>query len=187
MRFGYVWGLILLVLSWLVGARADEGDTKLVFPVIKDVGGVVPMPKATDQPRKGAKLVLDLTGEAEPGEVHKGLKRAALVLNLYGAAGLKPTDVQIAIVLHGKATRCCLNDAAYAKRTKAERNPNLPCDRRPAKSGGASGCVWPSTKLFRLCRGGGSPKHPGYSGRCPVSDESACRGLHSYSSAMIEP
>ena len=126
MRFGYVWGLILLVLSWLVGARADEGDTKLVFPVIKDVGGVVPMPKATDQPRKGAKLVLDLTGEAEPGEVHKGLKRAALVLNLYGAAGLKPTDVQIAIVLHGKATRCCLNDAAYAKRTKAERNPNLP-------------------------------------------------------------
>jgi intracellular sulfur oxidation DsrE/DsrF family protein len=102
------------------------GSAKLVFPVIKGVGGVVPLPKAEDQPRKGARLVLDLTGESEPGEVHKGLKRAALVLNLYGAAGLKPSDVRIAVVFHGKATRCCLQDAAYAKRTKSERNPNLP-------------------------------------------------------------
>ena len=102
------------------------GADKLIYPVIKGVGGVVPLPRATDQPRKGAKLVLDLTAESDPGEVHKGLKRAALVLNLYGAAGLKPSDVQIAVVFHGKATRCCLSDAAYARHTKTERNPNLP-------------------------------------------------------------
>jgi hypothetical protein len=105
---------------------SSPGNEKLVFPVIKGVGGVVPLPKADDQPRKGAKLVLDLTGESEPGEVHKGLKRAALVLNLYGAAGLKAADVRIAVVFHGKATRCCLDDATYARQTKAERNPNLP-------------------------------------------------------------
>jgi intracellular sulfur oxidation DsrE/DsrF family protein len=107
-------------------ARPNSKEpTKLVYPIIPDVGGVVALPKAGDPPRKGGKIVLDLTGESEPGEVHKGLKRAALILNLYGAAGLKPSDVQIAVVFHGKATRCVLDHDAYRKHTKAEKNPNL--------------------------------------------------------------
>jgi intracellular sulfur oxidation DsrE/DsrF family protein len=103
----------------------SKAPVKLVYPIIPEVGGVLPLPKAGDQPRKGAKIVLDLTGESKPSEVHKGLLRAALILNLYGAAGLQPSDVKIAIVLHGKATRCALTHEAYKLHTSADQNPNL--------------------------------------------------------------
>ena len=34
-----------------------------------------------------------------------GLEYVAGLLNLYGAAGLKATDVKIVVVLHGEATK----------------------------------------------------------------------------------
>ena len=46
------------------------------------------MPRAAEQPRKGAKAVFDITADAKPGEVNQGLERVARLLNLYGAAGL---------------------------------------------------------------------------------------------------
>ena len=48
------------------------------------------MPRAAEQPRKGAKAAFDVTADAKPGEVNKGLEQVARLLNLYGAAGLKP-------------------------------------------------------------------------------------------------
>jgi len=48
------------------------------------------LPRAAEQPGKGAKAVFDITADAEPGEVNKGLEQVARLLNLYGAAGLKP-------------------------------------------------------------------------------------------------
>ncbi|WP_232056239.1 methyltransferase domain-containing protein [Tuwongella immobilis] len=99
---------------------------KQAYPIIRKVGGVVMLPGAVEPPVKGAKMVIDITADGPADEVHKGLKRAALVLNLYGAAGLKASDVTISVVFHGKATRCVLTDAAYATRTNQKTNPNLP-------------------------------------------------------------
>jgi intracellular sulfur oxidation DsrE/DsrF family protein len=110
-------------------------ETKLIFPLIPKVGGVVPMPRAAEQPRKGAKLVIDITADCEAGEVNKGLKRAALVLNLYGSAGLKASDVKIIVVFHGKATKCVLSDEAYMAKVGTEKNPNLPVIRDLHKAG----------------------------------------------------
>lgn len=111
------------------------GLKALQFPVIAGFGGVLPLPTAIEKPRPGAKVVMDVTAEAKPDGVNRGLERTARLLNLYGAAGLKVSDVKITIVLHGEATRSVLNDAAYNSRFGVERNPNLPLIRELQRAG----------------------------------------------------
>src|SRR5262249_21006346 len=85
----------------------------------------VRLPYAAEQPRKGAKVVFDVTAGAKRGDVNRGLEEVARLLNLYGAAGLIARDVKIAAVLHGQADEAALSDAAYAARFK-EDNRTLP-------------------------------------------------------------
>ena len=108
---------------------------KLASPIISNHGGVLPRPKAVEQPRAGAKVVFDVTADAKPTDVNKGLDRVARLLNLYGVAGLKGQDVKITIVLHGEATKSVLNDAAYKARFQPEQNPNLSLIRELQKAG----------------------------------------------------
>ena len=91
---------------------------------------------AVEPPRAGLKLVLDVTSEAKkPEEVSKGLDRAARLLNLYGAAGLKASDINITVVLHGEATKSVLSDEAWESRLQMKHNPNLPLIRLLQKAG----------------------------------------------------
>jgi ubiquinone/menaquinone biosynthesis C-methylase UbiE/intracellular sulfur oxidation DsrE/DsrF family protein len=108
---------------------------QLKFPIILKHGGVIPRPKAVEQPRASAKVVFDATADAKPSDLNKGLDRVARLLNLYGTAGLKAQDVKIAIVIHGEATKSVLNDAAYKTRFEIEQNPNLPLIRELQKAG----------------------------------------------------
>lgn len=108
---------------------------QLTFAIIKSSGGILPRPNAVEQPRAGAKVLLDTTADAKPGDLNKGLDRAARLLNLYGASGLKSSDVRIAVVLHGEATKSVLNDESYHKRFGVERNPNLPLIRELQEAG----------------------------------------------------
>ncbi len=123
----------------LAAAAADgqppSGNTGWLYPLVPGHGGVVLLPRAAEQPSKGAKAVFDITVDAKPGEVNKGLEQVARLLNLYGAAGLTARDVQIAAVLHGQADKAVLSDAAYAARYKVVANPNLPLIRDLKKAG----------------------------------------------------
>jgi intracellular sulfur oxidation DsrE/DsrF family protein len=110
-------------------------EPKLVYPIIPNAGGVVPLAGAAEQPRKGAKVVLDVTANSTPVEANAGLNRAARLLNLYGAAGLEAGDVKIAVVLHGGATKSVLTDSAYKGRVGRDTNPNLPLIRALRKAG----------------------------------------------------
>jgi hypothetical protein len=74
--------------------RRPPGKTGLIYPLIPGHGGVVPLPRAAEPPRKGAKAIFDITADAKPGEVNKGLECVARLLNLYGAAGQKAGDVK---------------------------------------------------------------------------------------------
>ena len=114
---------------------AAPATSTLEFPIIPTHGGVLPRPKAVDQPRAKTKVVFDVTADAKPADVNKGLDRAARLLNLYGVAGLKAEDVQITIVLHGEATKSALNDAACKQRFQVEQNPNLPLLRALQQAG----------------------------------------------------
>ncbi len=128
--------VLTLALAAAVGVgQSPSGKTGLVYPLVAGHGGVVPLPRAAEQPRKGAKAVFDITADAKPGEVNRGLEQVARLLNLYGAAELKAGDVKIAAVCHGEADKAVLSDAAYAARFKVAANPNLPLIRDLKKAG----------------------------------------------------
>ena len=119
----------------LAQGQPPPGKTGLIYPLVPGHGGVVPLPRAAEQPRKGTKAVFDITADAKPGEVNKGLEQVARLLNLYGAAGLTAGDVKIAAVSHGEADNAVLSDAAYLVRFKVAANPNLPLIRALKKAG----------------------------------------------------
>jgi intracellular sulfur oxidation DsrE/DsrF family protein len=131
---------IVLLLTLLLTAAASEGQPPsgkagLIYPFVPGHGGVVPLPRAAEQPTKGAKVIFDVTADAKPGEVNTGLEHVARLLNLYGAAGLTARDVTIVAVFHGEADKAVLSDAAYAMRFKVAANPNLPLIRCLNKAG----------------------------------------------------
>lgn len=111
----------------VVFERAEQtADANLLFPIIEGYGGIVAVEDAVEPPRAGVKVVLDVTSEAKkPEEVNKGLDRAARLLNLYGTAGLKASDISVTVVLHGEATKSVLSDAAWESRLQMKQNPNL--------------------------------------------------------------
>lgn len=109
-----------------VSTTLKATENKLVYPIVDNVGGVLPRPKALEQPRAGAKVVFDVTNDTKSTDLNKGLDRVARLLNLYGSAGLKASDVKIVLVFHGESTKAALSDAAYQKRFDLEKNPNLP-------------------------------------------------------------
>jgi len=101
----------------VVFEKVDKPGPKFVFPIIDGYGGVVPLPDAAEQPRKGTKVVFDVTAAApEAGKPVPALERAAVLLNLAGASGLRATDLEIVLVLHGDATLAALDDRAYRAR-----------------------------------------------------------------------
>jgi intracellular sulfur oxidation DsrE/DsrF family protein len=131
---------ISLALAVALAAAVAEGQppsgkTGWTYPLVPGHGGVVPLPRAAEQPGKGAKAVFDVTADAKPGAVNRGLEQVARLLNLYGAAGLTARDVKIAAVFHGQADKAVLSDAAYAARFKVTANPNLPLIRDLKKAG----------------------------------------------------
>jgi intracellular sulfur oxidation DsrE/DsrF family protein len=116
---------LFVVLCLAASATAQQPSAKLVYPVIRNVGGVIPLPNAAEQPRKGAKVVFDITADAKPADLNKGLERVARLLNLYGSAGMKASDVKIALVMHGEATKSVLASEIYKSKFGTDKNPNL--------------------------------------------------------------
>ncbi|TWU64578.1 DsrE/DsrF-like family protein [Crateriforma conspicua] len=103
-------------------AAADQTPT---HPVIAGHGAVVKLPSAVQQPRRGTKLLVDLTSGGDVSKVNAGLEKVAKYVNIYAGGGAEPADATIAVVLHGKATLAVLNPDAYAAKFNTDGNPNL--------------------------------------------------------------
>lgn len=128
--------LIVLTLVALLTTTAfadPTGDPHYQHPVIKNHGGIVVLPDAAYQPKKNAKVILDITSDGKSGSVIKGFDRAALILNQYtkAEAGMDH-GLEMAIILHGPATKAALSHDGYAKHTNSyltdkgkTKNPNL--------------------------------------------------------------
>jgi intracellular sulfur oxidation DsrE/DsrF family protein len=121
-------------LSLAAESRGQEKRPEKAYPVIEGHGGVYPL-RGEEGPRKGSKVVFDVTGDAkEAGQPVPGLERAALFYNLAGRDGIKPAELHVAIVLHGTATKYALGDAAF-KSQFGKANPNAELIRRLTKAG----------------------------------------------------
>lgn len=128
-----VLGLLLGLATHVWGEEPPAPEFQ--FPAIEGFGGVVAVPDGAEAPRRGAKVVFDLTADSPVDQPHKGLETVARYLNLHAQAGLPADEVRLALVLHGGATQAALSDAAYARRTGATANPNLPLIRLLRKAG----------------------------------------------------
>lgn len=135
--------LTLSALAALAGASKPTGSPEFQHPVIKNHGGIVPLPDAAQQPKKGSKVLLDITSDEKTGKVIKGFDRAALILNQYTAAGAGVDHgFQMALILHGPATKAALKNEAYAKHLSpyarsqgATSNPDLELIRQLKQAG----------------------------------------------------
>jgi intracellular sulfur oxidation DsrE/DsrF family protein len=117
MRFRLLLLASALATPWLTAAPPAE----LEYPLIKDHGGVFRIAGKPELPRGDSKVVVDVTAGDEEGGVNKGFARAARFVNLFALGGVK--DFQMAIVLHGAATKEALSDEAYS-RLFGKANPN---------------------------------------------------------------
>jgi intracellular sulfur oxidation DsrE/DsrF family protein len=131
-----VFGVASAVESVVASAPfASAAEPRFVNPLIAEYGAVAEQPDVAELPRKGVKVVFDITAEGKPEETLKGLETVARYLNLNALAGHAPTDVRLALVLHGPAVKGALADAAYASKTGAAKNPNLALARELKKHG----------------------------------------------------
>lgn len=124
---------IVLLIGTTASAADPTGEPTYEHPVIKDHGGIVVLPDAAHQPKKNSKVLLDITADDKSGRVIKGFDRAALILNQYtqAEAGMD-NNFEMAIILHGPATKAALSHEGYAKHTNSyltdkgkTKNPNL--------------------------------------------------------------
>jgi intracellular sulfur oxidation DsrE/DsrF family protein len=132
----YIVLAISLILSTAIAQTENANPTgkpSFQFPLIQKHGGIVTVPKASQQPKKNSKVLLDITSEEQSGGVIKGFDRAALILNQYTKAGAGiDNGFKMVLVLHGPATKAILNNEAYVKHSGAysksvgvDKNPNL--------------------------------------------------------------
>lgn len=108
-------------------AKNDNTKPEYIHPKIQKYGKVVALPAASQQPRAESKICVDLTKGGAADQLNPAIEKLARYINIYEGAGKTPAAVKIAVVLHGDATLCVLNDDAYAQHFKTERNPNLDC------------------------------------------------------------
>lgn len=123
------------LLIWVATTVVRAEEPTFVNPLIVDYGAIALQPDAAEQPRKGARIVFDIISDAKPDELNKGLESVARYLNLNAQAGHAPSDVRLALVLHGPATKAALSDAAYISKTGAAKNLNLALVRELKKHG----------------------------------------------------
>lgn len=126
--------LVGIVLASAAIAVAQDAPP-LVYPLIEGHGGIVDLPDAVQQPRKGSKVVLDVTRGSRADGVLVALDRVARYVNLYANAGAGFDDgFEMAVVMHGGATKSSLSDAAFQEHFGTA-NPDSALIRQLAKAG----------------------------------------------------
>jgi hypothetical protein len=109
MRFA---ALSAILFGMFALSRTSAEEPTFSFPQIEGYGGVVEQSQVAEGPRKGAKVVFDITADSKPDEVNRGLESVARYLNLNAQAGNAARDMKLALVLHGGATKCALSASA---------------------------------------------------------------------------
>jgi intracellular sulfur oxidation DsrE/DsrF family protein len=99
------------------GANPALAADELQFPMIEGYGGIYPIEGIAEQPFDDMKVLFDLTTEAKPGELNKGLEIVARFLNLAGAAGIARDRVGVEVVIHGPTVISSLKQDVYVAKT----------------------------------------------------------------------
>ncbi|MFK7886828.1 MAG: DsrE family protein [Gammaproteobacteria bacterium] len=115
-----IWASVVLAWGAAIAAQAGSDDFhagELIpeFGKIADVDTTMAIPGNTV-----FQIAFDVGAQAELGSENRNLASAARFLNMHVAAGAKPEDLHLAVVVHGGASKDLLNEAAYKKRFDVE-------------------------------------------------------------------
>ncbi len=80
-------------------------DNFTTGPVLEAYGGTASVADSRLGPDSKFKIAFDVAQAAEDGEVSRRLETAARFLNMHAAAGVPVENIQLAIVVHGGASR----------------------------------------------------------------------------------
>ena len=119
--------LYLLTLVFIFNNLISFGQSERIKgKIIPDFGETfrVENPEIKTDTSKTLKVIFDVSKSPEDKtQINSYLVTAARFLNMHADAGMKPSQLKVAITVHGGAWKDMLNDAAYNKKYNSK-NPN---------------------------------------------------------------
>ncbi|MBX2945225.1 MAG: DsrE family protein [Cyclobacteriaceae bacterium] len=100
---------------------------QIVFPVVRNFGGIYDIPDAVERPDPTLdyKIVIDLAGGSEnPAVINDHLNNIARMINLHGIGGVPKEKIKVVVAIHNQATYSIMDNESYNQRYKVD-NPNL--------------------------------------------------------------
>lgn len=116
----------LLLFSCLTFSVYLSAQTKKKGPVIQNFGTVYQInnPDFKINTAKEYKAVFDIYNSPEaPDALNRSIETAARFLNMHAQSGVPETQLKVALVVHGKASKDLLDNSAYQKKYGTS-NPN---------------------------------------------------------------
>ena len=107
-------------------ANAQDMSTFTTGPVFEDYGPNAPVETDFEIPEDAEfKVAFDVAAGAETGELNRTLQSAARFINMHARAGVPLENINVAVVVHGKASEDLLGAGEYAKRREGAENANI--------------------------------------------------------------
>ena len=103
--------LFLIFLSFQLSASET-----VTGPVVDNYGPVFAVPEGSFNldPKRKYKILMDIgKGPDDPSVLNRNIESAARFLNMHSRNGIKPENLELAIVLHGSGIHAALKDEAY--------------------------------------------------------------------------
>ena len=118
---------ILVVLALITSPLSAQDMTAFTTgPVFEEYGPNAPVETDFEIP-EGAefKVAFDVAAGAETGELNRTLESAARFINMHVRVGVPLENIQVAVVVHGKASEDLLGAGEYANRREGAENANI--------------------------------------------------------------
>lgn len=110
--------IIQLCLALVFVSMQSMASDPVTGPVIKSYGPVFAVPDGSFnlEPDRHYKIVMDIgSGPEDPSELNRNIETAARFLNMHSRNGIKPENLELAVVLHGSGARAALTQEAHEK------------------------------------------------------------------------
>jgi len=107
--------LTLLLIQQAASAQSEVFNTG---PVFTDFGAHAPVQQSTPVSADSSfKIAYDVAKKATAGQRNRHMESAARFINMQAAAGVKPANIQLAVVVHGQAVKDLIKPAEGAEMT----------------------------------------------------------------------
>ncbi len=109
--------LISTMLLFVPAAKAQDLSAFTPGPLIPDFGMIAEIEGRQPVPPDARfRISFDVVSAAEPGKESRSFNAGARFLNMHAAVGVKPKNMQLAFVIHGKAVHDVLKSDIYKEK-----------------------------------------------------------------------